>query len=703
MKNARKVTAVLMLTLLVFAVWPLAGRTQQERGQAVSSAESAPPQGSPLARRETPMSHRAMSVEEKLVRDVYARLMRYQSAALDELASREGKESEPENYLTFELRDIRSGAAADIWNRPRTEFVTERGGALVSLKPTHLSRGNGPVYAYYEAQWTDSYGVAEGAKTVGQALRQDGWSLENINRYTSYEVTVHLNGKQRTYRALALYQLQSSADGGSQGEQRQAARPARAEILDNITPGMSAVYSDESSLARAPWKRYVKTGSYLAVARAIKQSKDAGISLIPADAPIGYLPGDGATAGTAEMQAMTAEACQQPPTVASLQASLPSTQNAVTHAAPAAGVFTTTNTSTAFATATSSDLMVVFQGSGMITVTAMGVSPSTAASQLRWTMQRDPNDSIDFGLPTLSAQTGASITFTPTLTGNFILICYYDTNGDSMYNAGEELRVLRMASVNVQVQPNSFIRTNANFVGGSNSVNVQNAMELQMDVLLEGGGADALIGVDRVTLGNVGNLRTDNFVVNYPVPTPAPPAPGNVNGTGSENPGAATPVVDTVNVTQGHEPTGGTTPFRGNSQDTSLGAGPGGLGQLRRVHSLDAPGFGWEYLHPTTQNPWATTVNGNAFREFIVGFSSTFPRNYVVIAVGNWTVVANGTNVSAMWTSSGASVVIPGASGSSAALTSTVSSSFSPQTGDAAGVQVLGLSFVREFRMDYTP
>jgi hypothetical protein len=303
MNNARKVIAGLMLALLVLAVWPLTSRSQQENDQARLSASNAPERGNSSARREAPTARVTMSDEEKLVRDVYARLMRYQSAAMDELTAREDKASAPEDYLTFELRDIRSGPVAEVWNRPLADLVTERSGALVSLKPTHLRDGGGPVYAYYAAQWATLSDVAERSDarpskgqdaktTVGQMLHRGGESLEGINRYTSYEVTVHLNGKQRTYRALALYQLQSSAEGHSQTEQNHGARPARVEMLDNITQGMSAVYNDESPLVRSPWKRYVKSGSYLAVARTIKQSKLAGKPLIPADAPIGYLPGD---------------------------------------------------------------------------------------------------------------------------------------------------------------------------------------------------------------------------------------------------------------------------------------------------------------------------------------------------------------------------------------------------------------------------
>ena len=58
-------------------------------------------------------------------------------------------------------------------------------------------------------------------------------------------------------------------------------------------------------------------------------------------------------------------------------------------------------------------------------------------------------------------------------------------------------------------------------------------MVLRADILLEGGGANRKFGIDQVTLGNVGNCRSDDFVVNYP----GRPAPRDTrNGTEEEDP-----------------------------------------------------------------------------------------------------------------------------------------------------------------------
>ena len=390
------------------------------------------------------------------------------------------------------------------------------------------------------------------------------------------------------------------------------------------------------------------------------------------------------------------------PAVGSLKASIPSTKNAANGNRPAAGVISTVNPSAAFATTSTTDLMVVFQSSDPpITVTAEDTKPN-AGSRLRWKIERDPTDTVATGTPTLSAQTGTQITVTPNVAGNFRLMRYYDANNNGSYDAGEHQKVLLMAVVRATVNSNqsSIDSPNATFIAGQNSVTTSLIMVVTCVVTLEGGGANKLIGVSKITIGDVGNLTNDTSVINYPVPVPTPPAPGNVAGTESEKPGPGSnvlPMVDTGNVNAGQEPTGGNTPFRISNNDPGTGA-------QRTVTADDDPGFGpWDLLHPTTRNLWATTQGGYNFREFIVGYSSSFPRYYVVLAKGDWTITGVGSNAGGgQWTNSNSSVTVGGGSGTSASLTITITNG-SPQSGDAASVQVLGLSYVNEHFYAHSP
>ncbi len=383
--------------------------------------------------------------------------------------------------------------------------------------------------------------------------------------------------------------------------------------------------------------------------------------------------------------------------VVSLQASLPSTKNVATGVAPAAGTFSTSNTNLAYA-APENDLMVGLLNSGTITVNAVDVQPANSASSLQWVIQRNPDDTVGTGVPALSASSGSQTTFSPSLAGNFRLVIYIDVNGNGSYDIGEELLVLRLAVVKTTIQAGSFIKTSVTFTGGVDIVSTNQAMNIQADFLLEGGGANRTIGVSQIALCNVGNLLADTFTVNYPVPASNPPAPANVPGTETENPGGPTPMLDSSNVAQGGEATGGNSPCRGRSVPTVQGAGAAG-GLIIRVTSQDAPAFSWDANHPVTTNPWAITQGGNSFRDFIVAYSLTFPKNYDLLARGDWIVTATGTSNNGTWANNDSTVTIPGAVQGSATLTTTGL----PSPADSAGAQLLGPSFVNQFHMDHNP
>lgn len=69
-----------------------------------------------------------MRIEEKLVHDVYTRLMRYQSAAIDERDAKTGEAAASADFLTFELQSLHTGPISEIEQRPLSEIVTERAG-----------------------------------------------------------------------------------------------------------------------------------------------------------------------------------------------------------------------------------------------------------------------------------------------------------------------------------------------------------------------------------------------------------------------------------------------------------------------------------------------------------------------------------------------------------------------------------------------
>lgn len=267
MKHTRILMANLMIAVLLVVWCSTAIRSQNAASSQSSTANL-----------------NAMSSEEKLVRDVYARLMRYQSAAVDERVANTGEPAAPTDFLTFELRNIHSGPVSEIENRQMSEIVTERVGDVINVNAVRLRGFDGPSYAYYEASWTSASASKETAQHPEESRR-----FAAFNRYTSYQVLVRLNGKQRNYRAVALYNL---VDWDSTSKSRSL--PANVQILDNITVDMNVVYRDESPRIHAPWKKYSKTKLFRAITKSIKEKITAGTPLRPEDAPIGYLPGDDA-------------------------------------------------------------------------------------------------------------------------------------------------------------------------------------------------------------------------------------------------------------------------------------------------------------------------------------------------------------------------------------------------------------------------
>src|SRR5260370_35606654 len=148
------------MALLVFAIWSSVTRSQNGRG-SIGTRRDDPLISLDLSARAEPIppmqaNSVVMPAEEKLVRDVYARLMRYQSAAVDELSATTGKESTPENYLTFELRAIHTGRIREIYTRPLVEIISPRDDEVINMNPNHLSKGNDPPHASYSAEWVNA-------------------------------------------------------------------------------------------------------------------------------------------------------------------------------------------------------------------------------------------------------------------------------------------------------------------------------------------------------------------------------------------------------------------------------------------------------------------------------------------------------------------------------------------------------------------
>ncbi|HLG17503.1 MAG TPA: hypothetical protein VJH03_23870 [Blastocatellia bacterium] len=298
MNKTRLLFGAVLIPGFVMGMLLAAGQSQDKRVERSVPSEKGRPGGDDA--KAQPGSSEKMSREEKLVRDAYVRLMRYQSAGRDELEAANGISNKPDDYVVFEVRNIHTGPIEEILDTPIEKLASPRNGEVLNVMPNYLQHGDGPAHARYDVEWATASGAEEGAdqRTVEQILRSVEAQYADVDKYTTYEVTVRLGGKRRSYRAVALHR------SIGEGQKKRSA-----EIIDNIATEMNTVLEDESPRVRSPWKTYVKTGLYLAVAREIRDKKKAGLPLIPRDAPLGYLPGDDLDPFAADSQQSLSAAC----------------------------------------------------------------------------------------------------------------------------------------------------------------------------------------------------------------------------------------------------------------------------------------------------------------------------------------------------------------------------------------------------------
>jgi hypothetical protein len=302
MRKIGKVAAGILAGSLCFvAVAGSLYRSQAQGGLSSSQRENAPAQVGDQGVA-TPASGEGMRPEEKTVRDAYARLMRYHTAARDEASARLGAVNKADAYMTIGVNNLRTGFMDEIFGRPLSELVTPRGGEVITLKPNYLRGADGLAHASYGALWDALPEVEKSGKTSGPTVLQVvGEKYKGAVKYTSYEVTVSLEGKRRSYSAMALHFNPGRAEGKPE-----------TEILDNITSEMNTVLAERSPRVRSPWAKYVKSDLHEAIVNSIRAKEQVGAPLIPADAPIGYLPGDEIEAAN-NLQASAAASCQPPP------------------------------------------------------------------------------------------------------------------------------------------------------------------------------------------------------------------------------------------------------------------------------------------------------------------------------------------------------------------------------------------------------
>jgi hypothetical protein len=178
---------------------------------------------------------------ERIVRETYAKLAGYNAAAQVMQNEFARKPFVADDSLQFELSDFRSGDVKEILGKPYASLITLPAGDVISL--THGSHvlDGGPEEATFAAEWERGQyaSVFDPQWTVADVFHFEPEKYYDVVAYTSYQVKVRLEGRSRTYRALALFRDgPRSANGGAP------------EFWDAIVNGVTRVWHEK----RPPYK-----------------------------------------------------------------------------------------------------------------------------------------------------------------------------------------------------------------------------------------------------------------------------------------------------------------------------------------------------------------------------------------------------------------------------------------------------------------
>jgi len=147
------------------------------------------------------------AAQEKLIRETYKKLEIYNAAAQVFQVDQSRRRSPRRADLTFELSDFRSGSTNQIANRRYAELVTLPSGDVISLTHGSHRLNQEAEEATFAASWERGQyaSVFDPQWTITDVLNFEPSRYFDISTYTSYQVTVRLEGRTRTYRALVLF------------------------------------------------------------------------------------------------------------------------------------------------------------------------------------------------------------------------------------------------------------------------------------------------------------------------------------------------------------------------------------------------------------------------------------------------------------------------------------------------------------------
>jgi hypothetical protein len=203
---------------------------------------------------------------EAAIRISYNKLSLYNGAANAQTAAEIGAAYDQTKDLMFEIRNVRTGPIREISESPIGRLVDKPSGDVINVGRIVRTFNRGPEHVMYRAKWVvSSYkgSLLEDWENTSVARMLQLTNNSDVVEYTSYEVTVRFEGRERTYKAMALHH-----------DSFQTSVEPRIDFLDNVL-GQSTLgnaFTERKPQVRAPWSEYVKSDAYRSYVEAQKKT-----------------------------------------------------------------------------------------------------------------------------------------------------------------------------------------------------------------------------------------------------------------------------------------------------------------------------------------------------------------------------------------------------------------------------------------------
>ncbi len=147
--------------------------------------------------------------EEQLIRSAYFKLSLYNAAANKDDAEGKLARYEPKNDINFEVRNIHTGPISEILDKNLYDMTTYPNGDIIQITRSNITfKEDTEAYVGYRTQWqVGHYTSAVVPKNISikETFNSLGSQYADVGKYSSYEVTVQLGNRLRTYKAILLY------------------------------------------------------------------------------------------------------------------------------------------------------------------------------------------------------------------------------------------------------------------------------------------------------------------------------------------------------------------------------------------------------------------------------------------------------------------------------------------------------------------